>query len=123
MKNKFSESSQEKLSTCHPFLQEVCNELIKHVDFTVLCGYRDKIAQDEAFTKGASKFKFPNSKHNISPSLAVDLAPYPIDWNDHVKFANLAKLFKQIAEHKGIHVVWGGDWKEFKDLVHFQLDL
>lgn len=121
--NIFSKQSQERLNTCHPFLQEICNELIKEMDFTVLCGYRDKAAQNEAFSKGASKLKFPKSKHNSSPSMAVDLAPYPIDWNDHTRFKALAARFKQIAEHKRIGITWGGDFKGFPDMPHFQLKL
>lgn len=122
---KFSELSQKKLDTCHPFLQEVCNELIKEMDFTVLCGYRGKAEQDEAFAKGASKLKFPKSRHNTKPSKAVDIAPYNngIDWNNHVRFKELAQRFKQIAEHKRITITWGGDFKGFADLVHYQLEL
>ena len=119
---KFSKASQDKLNTCHPFLQEICNELIKEMDFTVLCGYRGKAEQDEAFGKGASPFKYPKSKHNKSPSLAVDLAPYPIDWNNHIRFKQLAARFKQIAEHKRIKITWGGDWPS-KDMPHYQLEL
>lgn len=120
---KFSKASQEKLATCHPFLQEICNELIKEVDFTVLCGHRDKEAQDEAFAKGASKLKWPKSKHNSGPSLAVDIAPYNngIDWNNHVAFIDLMKKFKQIAEHKRINISCGCDWTSFKDYPHVQL--
>lgn len=119
---KFSKQSQDRLNTSHPLLQEICNELIKEMDFTVLCGYRDKVAQNEAFSKGSSKLKFPKSKHNKNPSLAVDLAPYPIDWNNHTRFKELAKRFKQIAEHKRIKITWGGDFKGFSDMPHFQLE-
>lgn len=119
---KFSESSQEKLNSCHPFLQEICNELIKETDFTVLCGYRGKQEQNDAFAKGASKLKYPKSKHNSSPSLAIDIAPYPVNWNNHVAFKDLAIKFKHIAELKSINVTWGGDWK-MQDLVHYQLEI
>lgn len=118
----FSKESQKKLFTCHPFLQEICNELIKETDFTIICGHRDKEAQNEAFAKGASKLKWPKSKHNTKPSKAVDIAPYPIDWNNHVRFYQLAARFKQIAEYKRISITWGGDFKKFKDLPHFELN-
>ena len=36
-------------------------------------------------------------------------------------FEALAKEFKKVAKEKGIEVVWGGDWKNFKDLPHFQI--
>lgn len=120
---KFSKISQDKLNTCHPFLQEICNELIKEMDFTIICGYRNKADQEKAYNIGSSKLKFPKSKHNKVPSLAVDIAPYNngIDWNNHVAFHELAKRFLQIAEHKRIRVEWGGNWKDFRDLVHFEM--
>lgn len=120
---KFSKKSLERLSACHPFLQEICNELIKEVDFTVICGHRNEVDQNHAFDIGASKLKFPKSKHNIMPSKAVDLAPYNngIDWNNHVAFKELARKFKLIAEHKRIAISAGADWKSFPDLPHFEL--
>ena len=118
---QFSKSSQKKLSTCHPFLQEICNELIKEVDFTVLCGHRGQEEQNEAFVKGASKLQWPDSKHNSFPSKAVDIAPYPIDWNNHVRFKDLASKFKAIAQHKNIQINWGGDFKSIVDMPHFEL--
>lgn len=118
---EFSKASKDKLATCHPFLQEICYELIKEIDFTVICGHRNKEEQDAAFSKGSSKLKWPKSKHNSEPSRAVDIAPYPIDWNNHVAFESLAKRFKQIAEEKSIKIKWGGDFKGFRDLPHFEL--
>lgn len=117
----FSKSSQDKLSTCHPFLQEICNELIKETDFTVLCGYRGEVDQNEAYNTGKSKAKWGQSKHNASPSKAVDIAPYPIDWNNHQGFKDLASKFKVIADHKNIKINWGGDFKNIVDLPHFEL--
>ena len=119
----FSTLSKDKLSTCHPILQEICHDLIKKIDFTVICGYRNKEDQDKYFEIGASKLKFPNSKHNTIPSLAIDIAPYPINWNNHVAFKELATEFKKIANNKGVKVIWGGDWEHFKDLVHYELNL
>lgn len=118
---KFSKKSQERLATCHTDLQSICNELIKETDFTVLCGWRSKIEQDVAFASGASKLQYPKSKHNTFPSLAIDLSPYPIDWNNHVRFRELAEKFCRIAKDKGVNVQWGGAWKKFPDMPHFEL--
>ena len=117
----FSKKSRERLNTCHPKLREICEELIKHKDFVVICGHRGEAEQNDCFDRGVSKLRFPKSKHNQLPSLAVDLAPYPINWNDIESFKELSKAFKIIAAEKGIDVSSGADWKSFVDYPHYEL--
>jgi len=96
------------------------NRAIKLYDFSVLCGFRNEADQDFAYDNGFSKLKWPNSKHNSKPSRAVDIAPYPINWNDSVRFTELAIVVKGIASELFIPIAWGGDWRFF-DLPHFEL--
>lgn len=128
----YSRTSIDRLSTCHPKLQDLCYELIKLMDVTIVCGRRSKEAQDEAFNNGVSKVKWPNSKHNSTPSMAVDIAPYRkggIDWGDRERFAYMAGLMKGIAASRGVKIRWGGDWDNdgeikdhrFIDMPHFEL--
>lgn len=119
--SSFGKRSKSRLATTHSLLQEIMNEAIKEYDFSVLCGHRSKEDQNAAFDGGNSQLRFPKSKHNQMPSLAVDVGPYPIDWLDLDRFKHLGKIVKRIAEEKGIEVVWGGDWKSFKDYPHFEL--
>jgi len=126
---RLSQSSLDKLASCHPDLQRVLCEAIKIVDFTVCDGHRGKDAQNKAVAEGKSKTPWPTSKHNHKPSLAVDVAPYPIDWKDRERFIYLAGIFKGIAFKEGVLLRWGGDWDgdsdflehEFRDLPHFEL--
>ena len=79
----FSQSSASKLAGCHRDLQTLFNHIILERDCTVVCGFRDEEAQNKAFSEGNSQKKWPDSKHNTQPSLAVDVAPYEvsgIDW-------------------------------------------
>lgn len=125
----FSKKSLERLKDAHPDLQKILNEAIKHYDFTILCTFRDKEEQDKAFKSGASKLPWPKSKHNKRPSLAVDIAPYPLDYKHHARFYYLAGLIKGIASQMNIRIRWGGDWdndndftdNKFNDLPHFEL--
>lgn len=125
----FSKTSQERLATCHPVLQEILNEAIKDVDFSVICGHRNKADQDKAFNEGKSTKRWPNSKHNRLPSVAVDVAPYPIRWNDRAAFARLFGYIERIAHEKGYKLRWGGDWdgdwnteeERFIDMPHIEL--
>lgn len=126
---KFSKTSLERLSTCHVDLQKLFNEVIKHYDCTIVCGHRSKEEQNLAFKKGNSKLQYPKSKHNVYPSVAVDVAPYPIDWNDMSRFYHFGGYVLGVADILNIKLRWGGDWdsdndlkdQTFMDLVHFEL--
>ena len=125
----FSETSLERLGSCDERLQEILHEAIKHLDFSVLCGHRSKEEQNEAYRQGQSKVRWPDSKHNQYPSLAVDVWPYPIEWDDTDRITYLAGIVTQIARSKGVDLRWGGDWdgdgmlkdQEFIDMPHFEL--
>lgn len=113
--------------TCHSDIITVCRELIKQMDVTVLCGHRTMSEQNAAFKAGTSKVQYPNSKHNKTPSLAVDLAPYPIDWDDlsrfkemWIRFDTLAKYLKECGEIQS-DFIWGGNWKTLKDYPHIEI--
>ena len=98
---------------------------ILHYDFTVICGYRDEVDQNAAFNSGHSRVKFPNSHHNKYPSRAIDIAPWPIDWDDTISFYKQAAYILEVAGQLGIKLRWGGNWGIRKvcrltDLPHFQ---
>jgi peptidoglycan L-alanyl-D-glutamate endopeptidase CwlK len=73
---KYSVISEERLKTCHRDLQILFRHVIQDYDNSILCGHRGEKDQNEAFAIGNSQVKFPNSKHNYIPSLAVDAVPY-----------------------------------------------
>lgn len=135
---KFGNKSEERLATCHPDIQKVMNEAIKHHDFTILYGERSKEEQLFLYKKGrkfvSGKWVVVDksqvvtncdgvvkvSRHNHSPSLAIDIAPYPIDWKDIKRFVALSNVVKRAAETVGVKIEWGGDWK-FKDFPHYEI--
>ncbi len=132
---KFSESSLQKLKTCDPELQILFNYVIRYFDCKVICGERDKEAQNEAFAEGASTVQYPHSKHNSSPSKAVDVVPYPIEWGntDRMRyFIGFVKGVAQMLKEYGTmdkEITTGIDWdndtilkdQRFNDFPHFQL--
>lgn len=111
----FSKLSNQRKDTLDPRLVKVLDECIKYFDFTILVGHRNKADQDAAFEGGFSKVRYPNSKHNSFPSKAVDIAPYPINWNDTLGFVYLAGFMVGIAKTMGINLRWGGDWDSDRD--------
>ena len=125
----YSKQSQEKLETCDARLQDIFNTVIKVFDHSILCGHRSQAEQDLAFQTNKSKVQWPNGKHNKTPSQAVDVAPYPIEWDNTKRFTLFAGFVLGVAEMKGVKIRWGGDWdgdtkmkdQKFNDLVHFEL--
>lgn len=117
----FSFRSVKLLSECDPRLQRVCYEAIKYIDFIVICGHRNECEQNECYANGTSKLRYPKSKHNSLPSLAVDIAPYPIDWKDIDRFKELGKIMKREADKLGVRLRWGGDFLLFKDYPHYEV--
>lgn len=126
---QFGSTSRTRLETCHQDLQTIFNYVIKSFDCTIICGYRDKKAQNKAYDDGFSKVRFPNSKHNMSPSIAVDVIPWPIEWENTKRMKYFAGYVMGIAKVLGYELVSGLDWDNdtilkdhtFKDHPHFQL--
>jgi peptidoglycan L-alanyl-D-glutamate endopeptidase CwlK len=132
---KFSPISFTRLSTCHPDLQALFYEVIKTFDCMILEGYRNENDQDKAFMDGKSQLPWPNSKHNKSPSMAVDVTPYPLNFFNTTRLYWFAGYVMAIAqklkdEGKITHSVrCGADWdndmditdQTFNDVSHFEL--
>jgi peptidoglycan L-alanyl-D-glutamate endopeptidase CwlK len=117
-----SARSEQRLTGVHVDMQRVVRlALMKSaVDFAVTEGLRTKERQAELLAKGASKTM--DSRHLTGH--AVDLAPIiagEIRW-DWPPFYKIAEAMKAAAAELGIAIVWGGDWRTFKDGPHFELD-
>lgn len=125
----FGVESKRHFDTLHPDLQKVLAEAIKYIDFSITCGFRNQLDQDRAFAEGKSKLKWPNGEHNQMPSRAVDVAPYPINWNDAEAFTLLSGIIYGIACTMGVQLRIGADWDgdfntlehSFKDRPHLEL--
>ena len=120
------ETSMRQLDTCHPKLVRLAHEMDKRLskrrvfDFTVVCGHRGQLAQEQAFRDGNSEKHWPDSRHNTLPSTAMDLAPYPINWNDAEAFMFLAGYALAVANDINIEIDVGALWHK-RDRPHIQL--
>ena len=112
------------------------NKAIKHYDITVLEGVRTLERQTELVRTGMSKtMKSKHLKQADGHSHAVDVALYPIDWNDRDRFVFLQGYLKGLADqmfddgeitHKlRLGVDWDGDGNikehSFFDGPHIEL--
>lgn len=138
----FGTQSRERLDTCCPELVKVMEIVVKEFDISILEGVRSWERQQELLDHDPPKTKVQpgDSKHNPPKlpdgtedmnwkSLAVDVAPYPIDWNDAKRFIYMAGLVIGIGRTLGFDIRWGGNWDEdqiiiddqnFDDLPHFE---
>ena len=120
MPYKLGTRSLQSLSGVHPDMVAVVKRAIEitGVDFTVIEGIRNINRQRELFKAGKSTTM--NSRHITGH--AVDMVPWPVDWEDLERFEVMSEAMKTAAEELDIPIVWGGDWKSFYDAPHFELD-
>lgn len=117
-----STKSEARLSGVRPELVAVVRRALElsSIDFAVVEGLRTKDRQAQLVAQGASQTM--DSRHITGH--AVDLAPViggAISWA-WPPFYKLAEAVKQAAKEQGVAIVWGGDWRTFKDGPHFELD-
>ena len=126
---RYSKRSKERLATCDEKLQDVFNEVIKHVDCSILEGHRSKERQNKLYDEGRTKVRYPDGRHNANPSKAVDVTPYPVDWKDRERQTLFAGFVLGIARGMGLRLRWGGDGDQdfqvmdnrFDDFPHFEI--
>lgn len=124
---------ERDIKFCHPILQDVWKEACERYKQIypnapqpfLTCTFRSNEEQSKLYARGRTK---PgkivtniqrNGKHNRMPAEAFDVAfkkDGRLDWSG-VLFRNFAAIVKQIDSR----VEWGGDWKSFKDLPHFEI--
>ena len=117
---KLGTRSLQSLSGVHPDMVAVVKRAIEitEVDFTVIEGIRHINRQRELLKAGKST---PMNSRHITGH-AVDMVPWPVDWEDLERFETMSEAMKEAAEELDIPIVWGGDWKSFYDAPHFELD-
>lgn len=127
---KLSLLSERNLIKVHPNLVRLIRIGILGFDFRVIDGVRTIEEQKVNVAKGVSQTM--NSKHLPQEdgfSHAVDLIPCTKpdcepNWNSPAFIEQqrfLGYYMKGVAVGMNLHVVWGGDWKSFVDMPHFQL--
>lgn len=126
-----SARSLGNLEGVHPDLVRVVKRAIQitRQDFVVIEGVRTPERQRELYAQGRSKpgkkvtwtLTSNHFKKADGYGHAVDLCPYPVDWSDLRKFAEIAKAMKQAARDEKVPLAWGGDWRTNKDSPHFEL--
>jgi len=122
----------EKLAGVHPDLVRVVHAAGAEWDLVILEGVRSLARQKEMVAQRKSKTL--DSKHLKQSDgfvHAVDLAFYPVDWNDTRRFYYMGGVLRGVALSLGVNLRWGGDWDSdtevkdqlFNDLVHVEVSV
>lgn len=123
----FGKSSLKRMNGVHPLLVECAERTLSYgvMDLTVpqLGGIRTLEDQEKLVAKGASWTL--NSLHRPQSTgfgHAIDLVPYPVDWDDLHRFAMMGALMFRASKEIGMPLEWGAFWSEDnRDYPHFQL--
>lgn len=135
-------TSRARLAGVHPRLVAVVELAIQRttVDFVVLEGVRTPARQRELYAQGRTK-PGPKVTWTLTSNhfaradgfgWAVDLAPWPIDWEGPTRFPKfdaIAKAMFEAAAELGVKIRWGADWdrdgkpreRGESDSPHFEL--
>lgn len=126
----WSERSLRNLNGVHPDLRKVLDRALQSspVDFMINEGLRTIERQRELVRIGASKTM--NSRHLTGH--AIDFYAWvDINRDGKIVFEEMSaySLMRQIADaikfaasELNVPIVWGGDWRKFKDYPHVELD-
>lgn len=139
MPYRLSKLSLSRLEGVEPRLLAVVKRAIEisSQDFMVLEGVRTPARQKELYAQGRTK---PGNKVTWTLNSnhfkkadgfghAVDLVPFPVDWNTLSKFDAMSKAMFAAAKELGVNIRWGADWdrdgkpreRGESDSPHFEL--
>ena len=123
MSFRFSALSRSRLKGVHPDLIRVVDRalMLSSVDFMVIEGVRTPERQRALYAQGRTK---PGrivtwtlrSRHLVQADgfgHAVDLAPYPLDWEGPARFPKfdaIARAMFTAADDLNVAIRWGADW-------------
>jgi len=115
---QFGARSEANLIGVHPDLVGVLRRAILRFDFTVLNDGGVRTLERQRELVAEKKSKTLNSKHLVQPDgygHAVDIAPYPVIWEDTDSFCALIGYVVGLAEMQGVAlragIDWNRDWK------------
>ncbi len=124
---KLSKKSKERLQGVDPRLISIINEALKIsvIDFGIPSdgGLRTAERQKELFDKKVSKCDGYINKSYHQTGKAFDVYAYvdgKASW-DRYHLTQVAAAMLQAAGMLGYSLKWGGLWKSFKDMPHFEI--
>lgn len=121
MSNKFDLRSIERLRGVHSKLQELMHAVrAQGHNFIITEGLRTLERQRQLVVAGASRTLNSRHLHGFAVDVAVRVGN-TVRW-DWPLYVALGSVVKETARGMNIPIVWGGDWRHFRDGPHYELD-
>ena len=125
---KLSKRSYERLNGVDAILIGILTEAIKESPFDFGIprngGLRTAKEQNELYKKGRSRLDGFKNKSYHQTGKAFDIFAYvdgSASWEEE-HLTPIARHIQEVAKEKfDIQLTWGGDWKSFIDMPHFQI--
>ena len=106
----FDEKSENNLIGVDARLVLLARLVIVETDHSIIQGYRGKEEQTNAYQARRSRFQWQESKHNKTPTEAIDVCPNPVQRQNVEGFFCLASRYLAYAKVLEIDLAWGGTW-------------
>jgi len=99
------------------------NNTRNDVHVIIVCTYRNNAMQEVYFAKRpkVSLARGGQSAHNYYPSRAFDIAFVKVGKRELDYSAKLFKEFWELLQKHSGKITWGGNFKSFKDMPHYEL--
>tara|TARA_R110000744_G_scaffold275082_3_gene388070 strand:+ start:6089 stop:6490 length:402 start_codon:yes stop_codon:yes gene_type:complete len=129
---KFGKKSLKNREGVNPKLIEISDRALEissnrkgGVDFVIIgsAGLRTAEQQNELFNRGVSKADGYEKLSYHQSGNALDVVPFVngrASW-DEKHLLSVAVCMLQAAKELNYELEWGGFWKSFKDLPHYQI--
>lgn len=117
----------KKLRSLNPIFREKVRAVLKALEAKgfqpkIFYGWRSVAVQQRLFAEGRTKvrFSFHNAqKQDGTPnSYAADIIDKRWGWKKEAETNGFWAILGEEAKKRGL--VWGGDWKNFRDVAHIQ---
>ena len=110
--------SRRNLKTLDVELVHCCNLVADVMNISITSGYRGELEQTAYFERGTG-VEWPTSKHNDLPSQAVDVNPYPINYEDTNRYCEMIGMFLMAACEHGYKIRSGRHFNR-RDYPHIE---
>lgn len=124
---KFGDKSKNRIQGVNYQLIEVAELalVLSPIDFGIPRhgGLRTAEEQQKLFNDGASQLDGVNKKSYHQSGMALDVFAYvdgKASW-DESHLTTIAAAMLEAANRLSVRLRWGGHWKSFIDMVHFEI--
>jgi len=96
------------------------------VDFSIphLGGRRSPLQQIELYEARVSRCDGVDKRSPHQDGMALDVVPWVnggVPWDDEFYFHRVAVCMLQAASELGVKLKWGGNWRSWTDLPHYEI--